>query len=44
MPKNPNATAASDTFPLFHTTEPFKALSGRLGISPNTLRKWWVGE
>ena len=44
MPKNPNAPRPADTFPLFHTTEPFKALSGRLGISPNTLRKWWVGE
>lgn len=44
MPKNPNAPLPADTFPFFHTAEPFKALSQRLGISPNTLRKWWVGE
>lgn len=44
MPKNPNAPLPADTFPLFHTEEPFKALAQRLGVSPNTLRKWWVGE
>ena len=44
IPKNPNAPQPSETFPLFHTDEPFKALARRLGISPNTLRKWWVGE
>lgn len=44
MPKKPNAPLPADTFPFFHTAEPFKALAQRLGVSPNTLRKWWVGE
>jgi len=28
----------------FSTTEGFKAVAARLGVSPNTLRVWWVEE
>ena len=44
MPKNPNAPSPDDTYPLFETSEPFKATAKRLGVSPNTLRMWWVGK
>lgn len=31
-----------NTYAIFDTEEPFKAVAARLGISPNTLRVWWV--
>lgn len=37
-----SAVSPTDTYSFFETLEPFKALSKRLGVSPNTLRKWWV--
>jgi len=42
MPKKPNAPRPEETYSLFTTQEPFKATSKRLGISPNTLRGWWI--
>ena len=44
MPKRLNAPKPEETFQLFETEEPFKAIAKRLGISPNTLRGWWVGH
>ena len=38
----PSNCTAIESYSYFDTDEPFKALSLRLGTSPNTLRKWWV--
>jgi Zn ribbon nucleic-acid-binding protein len=40
MPKS--RTSPADTYEAFATDEPFKSVAKRLGVSPNTLRKWWV--
>jgi transposase-like protein len=40
----PSSTKPEETFAAFHTEEPFKAVARRLGLSPNTLRKWWLSE
>jgi transposase-like protein len=43
MPTGKRSQASSaDTYEAFHTDESFKAAAQRLGISPNTLRRWWV--
>lgn len=43
MPR-PSQTQPKDTFPMFHTQEPFKAVAKMFGLSPNTLRTWWVAQ
>ncbi len=43
MPR-PSKTQPADTFRAFSTQEPFKAVAKRFGVSPNTLRGWWVTE
>jgi rubrerythrin len=41
----PNSKATTEeVFAAFHTEEPFKAVAKRLGMSPNTLRRWWKAE
>lgn len=34
-------TSPEETYSAFHTKEPLKAVAARLGVSPNTLRRWW---
>ena len=43
MPK-PSTTKRVDTYWAFATDEPFKDVAKRFGLSPNTLRAWWVAN
>lgn len=40
----PSKVSPADTYSAFTTEEGFKAVAKRLGVSPNTLRGWWVSE
>jgi hypothetical protein len=33
-----------DTYAAFPTEEPFKSVAARMGLSPNTLRSWWIAK
>lgn len=40
----PSKTQPDETYGAFGTVEPFKAVARRFGLSPNTLRAWWVDK
>ena len=41
---SPSKTQPEETYGAFPTDEPFKEVARRFGLSPNTLRLWWLWE